>query len=126
MKFAKFNLPKMPKLRFSTGFKFASLTQYFKSNNWRELFSRQTWQVLNWREFRQGLTKRNLTFASGVLVLGLYVGSLLFGHNGVLDLVSLQAKARDLTMRVELLKQQNAVLHKRYFESIILQKAQKN
>ncbi len=56
--------------------------------------------------------------ALAVVVLGLYVGNVLFGDRGLGVLLGLRAKKRELQSSVESLKNSNAALQKEYFELV--------
>jgi len=56
------------------------------------------------------LTKTNIVLVVIVLVLGWYVGILLFGNNSILRLIDLKAEHENLEKRVDFLKKDNKEL----------------
>ena len=60
--------------------------------------------------------RRAILFLAGVLMLGLYVGHLLYGKNSLLGMIALQDYARQLEEERSRLIDENAALQKEYFE----------
>jgi len=53
-----------------------------------------------------------------VIILGIYVANLLFGSHSLRVLQGLKDEKKHLEMEIEILKQDNAKLHKQYLEWI--------
>ena len=51
-----------------------------------------------------------------VLLFGLYIGDVLFGKSSLDVLLNLQEDKDTLTLKIQSLKEENAVLQKEYFE----------
>jgi len=56
-----------------------------------------------------------LSFLAGIL-LGIYVGDVLFGNSSLEVLLDLQEGRGDLKQNIKIIKQKNALLQKEYFE----------
>lgn len=62
------------------------------------------------------INKKYIVILSTFVILGWYIGTLLFGTNSIIRLTDLQEEVNSLKNTVELLKNDNARLQKELFE----------
>ncbi len=64
-----------------------------------------------------GLSLKTLLLATiGILLFGIYVGTLIYGENSLTVLQQLREKKRTLKQEAQILKAENQKLQKAYFE----------
>ncbi|MGP1561219.1 MAG: hypothetical protein ACTTIC_03930 [Helicobacteraceae bacterium] len=73
-------------------------------------------QDLGLKPAKHYFKRSNIIIVSVVLVLGWYIGILLFGNNSVLRLGELEGELDSLKKRVDYLQKDNAKLQKQLFE----------
>jgi hypothetical protein len=67
------------------------------------------------------LSSKHLLIIGLTLAFGIYIGSILYGQNNIIDLLSLQEYKGLLSQKVEQLNHENAVLQKKVFESKLIE-----